>query len=166
MKKLNEKKKIWKWVQYKNFKICVCSHIEAGQKYVYIILKTTGCLSTEAGDARLTVVHQKKTWMQICATVTVDSGLPGVLTLTETSWPTSGARQTLMTITFTLWQAVVLKNPSMSSLCQVWLGPGSIKHKTWTSARTGQGHRHIAVKLHLGFRFIFFFCRFYHPFLV
>lgn len=142
---------MWKWLECGTFKMCFCSHIEAGQKYVYIILKTTGCPSTKAADRS----PPKKTWMQICATVTVDSELPGVLTPTETSWPASGPRQTLMTITFPLWQAVVLKKPSMSSLCQVWLGPGSIKHKTWTSARTGQGHRHVAVKLHWGFRFIF-----------
>lgn len=31
--------------------MCFCSHIEAGQKYVYIILKTTGCPSTKAADS-------------------------------------------------------------------------------------------------------------------
>lgn len=42
-------------------------------------------------------------------TVSADLGSPGVLTLTETLWPVSGSRQTVVALTFTLWQAVVSK---------------------------------------------------------
>lgn len=52
--------------------------------------------------------RKKKTWMWICATA--EYGLSGVPTLAETSRPVSGSRQTTLTITFSLWQAVVSKS--------------------------------------------------------
>lgn len=147
-------------------RISFFSHIEAGQKYVYIILKTTGCLSSEAGDAKLTVVHQKKkkTWMQICATVTVDSGLPEVLTLTETSWPTSGPQQTLMAITFTLWQAVVLKK----LLWAPCVRSGLVLDRSNTRHELLQEQDKVIDILWSSCIWVFvsFFCGFYHPSLV
>lgn len=43
-------------------------------------------------------------------TRTAVSGSPGVLTLTETLWPKSGPRQTLVALTFTPGQAVMSKS--------------------------------------------------------
>lgn len=95
------------------------------------------------------------------ATVSADSGSPGVLTLTETFWPVSGPRQTLVALTFTLSQAVVSKTIPVWGLVLSWIdqtqGMNFCKERTRSSAYRGRQ----ATRSGRGSQFLIW--RFAHP---
>lgn len=64
-------------------------------------------------------------------TQTSVSGSPGVLTLTETLWPASGPRQTLVALTFTPGQAVMSKSIYRLPVSGLALSPIDCKEGTF-----------------------------------
>ena len=99
--------------------------------------------ATKQGSSSDSGAKSTKTWIQH-ATVSTDLGSPGVLTLTETCWPLSGPRQTIMALTFTLWQAVVSKTlHELQGLVLSWIDKtrGANFWKVRSVSSTYRSHR-------------------------